>query len=122
MAVIQIVGNQSGSGRTSVASALLVTAQAAGKNAAYYKPTSPQAEADPDVAYVSQLITGGPAVPAPQTSPSEAQVQEAVAALESQADVVIVEGPDSASPLTTNSKVVFVFGPAGVPGISGATG
>lgn len=122
MAVIQIVGNQSGSGRTSVASALLVTAQAAGKKAAYYKPTSPQAEADPDVAYVSQLITEGPAVPAPQTSPPEAQVQEAVAALESQADVVIVEGPDSASPLTINSNVVFVFGPAGVPGISGATG
>ena len=49
MAVLQIVGNQSGVGKTSLASALLVTANNAGKKVAYYKPFADGRTADPDV-------------------------------------------------------------------------
>ena len=103
MAVLQIVGNQSGAGKTSLAAALLVTANAAGKQAAYYKPFSDEPGADPDAAFVSRLLQslGGPAVPAPKplTSSTDAaamaEVQAEVSKLESEAGIVIIEGPDA---------------------------
>lgn len=106
MAVLLIVGNlvgsQPGAGKTSLAAALLATANAAGKQAAYYKPFSSEPDADADVAYISGLLqatSGGPAVPAPRPiaslsdEVSLSEVQAEVSRLESEAGIVVIEGP-----------------------------
>ncbi|MCH9017017.1 MAG: hypothetical protein IIB89_04540, partial [Chloroflexi bacterium] len=93
MAVIQIVGNQSGAGKTSLAAALLVTAANAGGKAAYYKPFADVPTADLDVEFISRLqeSLGGPAVPAPGNKSDAVDLsnaQAAVSRLESQAGIV----------------------------------
>ena len=116
MAVLQIVGNQPGAGRTSLAGALLVTANAAGKRAAYAKPFSNEPGSDPDVAFISQLLEAadGPAIPAPRpqdTSTSAevlGEVQAEVAKLESEAGIVVIEGPDTPAPYDLDTKVILV--------------
>ncbi|GIT45135.1 MAG: hypothetical protein Ct9H300mP11_30710 [Chloroflexota bacterium] len=66
MAVLQIVGNQSGAGKTSLASALLVTPIIPGKRQAITS-LSPTPTADLDVEFMSRLSAylGCPTVPAP---------------------------------------------------------
>ena len=119
MAVIQIVGNQSGVGKTSVAAALLVTASKAGNQAAYYKPFSDGRTADSDVAFMSELLEsiGGPAVPAPRNKSDSGELsaaQSEVSRLESGGGIVIIEGPDASMPYGIPSKVVLVHrGPQG---------
>lgn len=117
MAVLQIVGNQSGAGKTSLAAALIVTANAAGKQAAYYKPFSSTPNADPDVAFISQLLlasSGGPSVPAPRPNAAAtdatalSEVQAEVSKLESEAGIVIIEGSDSSKPYPLTSKIILV--------------
>jgi len=113
VAVLQIVGNQPGAGKTSLAAALLVTANAAGKKAAYYKPFADGRTADSDVTFISELSTslGCPAVPAPgnkSDSSNLAPVQAEISRLESEAGIVVVEGPDGA-PYDFDSKVVLVY-------------
>ena len=119
MAVLQIVGNQSGAGKTSLAAALLVTANAAGKKAAYYKPFADGRTADSDVAFMSELSAslGGPAVPAPGNKSDSANLgptQAEISKLESEAGIVVVEGPDAQAPHAFDSKVVLVH--HGAPG------
>jgi len=116
VAVLQIVGNQSRSGKTSLAAALLTLANTAGRKAAYYKPFSGAAGADSDATFITQLLQpyGGPAVPdsGDQANSGDAavlaQVQNAIAKLESQAGLVIIEGPDGSEPLPLDSKVILV--------------
>ena len=113
MAVIQIVGNQSGVGKTSVAAALLVTASKAGNQAAYYKPFSDGRTADSDVAFMSGLLEsiGGPAVPAPRNKSDSGELstaQSEVSRLESEGGIVIIEGPDASTPYGIPSKVILV--------------
>ena len=121
MAVLLIVGNQSGAGKTSVASALLIVANAAGKQAAYYKPFSNEPEADLDVAFISQLLqatSGGPAVPAPNPlarlndAATLDGVRTEISNLESEAGIVVIEGPDASGhytePYPPESKVLLV--------------
>ena len=128
MAVLHIVGNlagiQPGPGKTSVAAALLITANAAGKQAAYYKPFSSEPDADPDVAFISQLlqaISGGPAVPAPKSlaglsdATSMDEVKAEVSRLESEAGIVIIEAPPVTGhlggPYGPNQKTLLVHRP-----------
>ncbi len=125
MAVLLIVGNLAGSepgaGKTSVAAALLVTANAAGRQAAYYKPFSSEPEADPDVAFISGLLqaaSGGPAVPTPKpiaslsdaTSMDEARAE--VSRLESETGLVVIEAPGvtghQGGPYAPNQKTLLV--------------
>ncbi|MBC8280595.1 MAG: hypothetical protein H8E48_07410 [Chloroflexi bacterium] len=110
MAVLQIVGNQSGAGKTSLAAALLIKANAAGKKAAYYKPFSDASGADPDVAFIGSLLAsiGGPDVPAPADTGDLGSAQATIAKLDSDADIVIVEGPSTATPLDLGGKVILV--------------
>jgi len=113
VAVIQIVGNQSGVGKTSVAAALLVTASKAGNQAAYYKPFSDGRTADSDVAFMSGLLEsiGGPAVPAPRNKSDSGELitaQSEVSRLESEGGIVIIEGPDASTPYGIPSKVILV--------------
>ena len=125
MAVIHIVGNLAGfqpaAGKTSLASALLVTANATGKQAAYYKPYSSEPDADPDVAFISKLLqetSGGPVVPAPRPlaslsdEASLAEVQAEVARLESEAGIVVIEMPavtgQLGGPYAPNQKTLLV--------------
>jgi len=122
VAVIQIAGNQSGAGKTSLAAALLVTANAAGKKAAYHKPFADGRSVDADVAFMSELSAslGGPAVPAPgnkSDSNDLGPAQAEISRLESEAGVVVIEGPDGQAPYAFDSKVVLVYqgAPDGVP-------
>ena len=113
MAVLQIVGNTSGAGKTSLAAALLVTANNAGKKAAYYKPFADGRTADSDVAFMSELLQslGGPAVPSPGNKPDSGDLssaQEAISKVESEAGLVVIEGPDGSEPYALESKVVLV--------------
>ena len=113
MAVLQIVGNQSGAGKTSLAAALLVAANAAGKKAAYYKAFSDAPGLDADAAFIGLLLQshGGPSVPDP-SKPIDAHdlanTQAAIASLQSEVDLVIVEGSDAVTPLDIGGKVVLV--------------
>ena len=113
MAVLQIVGNTSGAGKTSLAAALLVTASAAGKQAAYYKPFADGRGADSDVAFISGLLEsiGGPAVPSPGNKSDSGDLttaQAEVSRLESEAGLVVIEGPDGSAPYALESKVILV--------------
>ena len=121
MAVLEIVGNQAGAGKTSLAAALLVTANAAGKQAAYYKPFSNKPGADPDVAFISQLLqttSGGSVAPAPRPQDTSAdaaalgEVRTEISKLESEAGIVVIEGPDGSGhytePYAPDSKVLLV--------------
>lgn len=113
MSVLQIVGNQSGAGKTSLAAALLVAANAAGKKAAYYKAFSDAPGLDADAAFIGLLLQshGGPSVPAPGKpidAHDLANTQAVIANLQSEVDLVIVDGPDAATPLDIVGKVVLV--------------
>jgi len=113
VAVLQIVGNTSGAGKTSLAAALLVIANTAGKKAAYYKPFADGRTADSDVAFMSELLQsiGGPAVPAPGNKSDSGDLSSAqaeISKLESEAGRVVIEGPDSSEPYALEYKVVLV--------------
>jgi BioD-like phosphotransacetylase family protein len=126
VAVLHIVGNLAGyqpaSGKTSVAAALLITANATGKQAAYIKPFADEPDADLDVTFISGLIQatfGGPAVPAPRPlanlseESAMGEVRAEVARLESEAGIVIIEAPavtgHLGGPYAPNQKTILVL-------------
>lgn len=113
MAVLQVVGDRPGTGKTCLVGAILTHLAATGRSAAYFKPFSNHPQADADVAFISTHLLAGagdPQVPAPIQTPQEdssptiltgpagQEVGKAVADLASTADVVLVEGPDLTSP------------------------
>ena len=113
MAVLQVVGNRPGTGKTCLVGAILTHLAATGRSAAYFKPFSDHPQADADVAFISTHLLAGavsPQVPAPIQTPQEdpsttmltgpagQEVGKAVADLDKTADVVLVEGPDLTSP------------------------
>ncbi len=133
MAVLFIVGNLAGlqpaSGKTSVAAALVATANSAGKQAAYYKPFAAEPDADPDVAFIAGLLqanSGGPDVPAPRPlanlseETAMGEVRAEVSRLESEAGIVIIEAPAIAGhvgrPYAQNQKTILVLRTSPEPG------
>lgn len=137
MAVLQIVGNRPGAGKTSLAGALLLHLTEGGRRVAYYKSFSPAPSEDPDVSFFSTFPAADPAVPAvssphPLPASTEAQaslanqVKDEVDALLIQKDFVLVEGPDLTTPdgaastlpielsalLDSRVLVVFQYSPA----------
>ena len=137
MAVLQVVGDRPNTGKTCLVGAILTHLAATGRSAAYFKPFSNNPQSDADVAFISaQLLAGdgAPRVPAPiQTPPEDAsltdsagqEIGNAIANLDSIADVVLVEGPDLTSPggrmwslplelaEILNSRVLLLAGYAG---------
>ena len=114
MAVLQIVGNQSGAGKTSLASALLITANNSGRKAAYYKPFADGRTVDLDVEFMSKLSEslGSPTVPTPANksdSGNLALIQSAICALETEASMVILECLNGQRPHAIDSKVALVY-------------
>ena len=108
MAVLQIISNRPGVGKTCLAGALSRRMADVRQRVAYYKPLSPTPEANPDVAFMSQILAGEQAssipVPMPLTQPvdlaqpptdlSGAQRQEVadnLARLDAEFDTVLVE-------------------------------
>ena len=108
MAVLQIISNRPGVGKTCLAGALSRSMAAVSQRVAYYKPLSPTPEADPDAAFMSQVLAGEESssipVPMPLTQPvdlaqpptdlSDAQRQEVadnLARLDAEFDAVLVE-------------------------------
>ena len=99
MAILFVLSDRKGSGKTCLAMALLSLLRQQGKRGAYYKPFSAAPEADPDVAAVS---TGFPdleipppvSLPAALTPELGRQVGARVTALQASCDLVLVEGPD----------------------------
>jgi BioD-like phosphotransacetylase family protein len=113
VAVLQIVGNTSGAGKTSLAAALLMAANKAGKQAAYYKPFADGRTADSDVAFISELLQsiGGPAVPSPGNKSNSGDLSAAqaeVSRLESETGLVVIEGPDGFQPYALESNAILV--------------
>ena len=113
MAVLQVIGDRPGIGKTCLVSAMITHLAATGRRVAYFKPWSNHPQADADVAFISTYLldgAGDPQVPAPIQTPQEVssptiltgpgaqEVGNAVADLDSTADVVLVEGPDLTSP------------------------
>ena len=99
MAILFVLSDKKGAGKTCLAMALLSLLGQQGKRGAYYKPFSAAPEADPDVAAVSagfpDLEIPPPiSLPAALTTEMGRQVSETVAALQASCDQVIVEGPD----------------------------
>ena len=114
MAVIQITADQSGAGKTGLASALLLHLAESGLRAGYYKPFSNHRGEDPDVALVTQSILDGAApspvpgpipFPASLVNPAAEQVQQAVAGLQAQYGLVLLEGPDLGPPAGPTSPL-----------------
>jgi hypothetical protein len=113
VAVLQIVADRPGAGKTSLAGALLVHLAAAGKRVAYYKPLSQTPDQDPDVSFFSGYpLTGADSsqVPSPQAMPAitgarprlgepqAGEIRKTVARLKRQCDSLLLESPDLASP------------------------
>ena len=133
MAVLQFAADRPGSGKSSLAGALLLHLTSANKRAAYYKPLSKLGADDPDVPFFSQSLFADASLPPapysdalPQAGASLegallARVQAQVNQLKSQVETVLLEGPDltntdgdaSSLPLelaiATGSRVVVVF-------------
>ena len=113
MGVLQVISNRPGAGKTCLIGALTCRLIAAGKSVAYYKPLSPKAEADPDTAFMAQLMPETPEpVPPPIASPlseprlSEGQRREigdAVTRLDAAFDTVLVEWSFPNAPEETSS-------------------
>ena len=113
MAVLQVVGNRPGVGKTCLIGAVLSHLAATGRSAAYFKPFSSDPQTDADVAFISTHLlagAGNPQAPAPIRfpgadasstilgGPDGQAIGKAVADLARTADVVLVEGPDLTSP------------------------
>ena len=134
MAVLQITADRPGSGKSSLAGALLLHLSSVNKRAAFYKPLSQLGENDLDVQFFSQALLPGdslPSAPPPNALSQGAtgldaalstQFQSQISQLKGQTDAVLLEGPDlagsdgfaSSLPLeiaiATDSRVVAVFG------------
>ena len=129
MTVLQIVANRPGAGKTCLAGALLSRFAAAGQSAAWYKPLSPTPENDPDVAFMSELLTPA-AVPPPLAQPwdpaadadaaalapeQRAEIAAVVAGLAAAFDPVLVEwaapvAADTAAPVLPGHPVLLLHG------------
>ena len=133
MAVLQIAADRPGSGKTSLAGALLLHLVSVNKRATYYKPLSQLGENDSDGHFFSQsLLADNSLPPAPYSSALpqagtaldgglSTHVQAQVNQLKGQADAVLLEGPglgntdgtSSSLPVelatATDSRVVAVF-------------
>ncbi len=109
MAVLQVVANQAGAGKTCLIAGLLHHIAASGQTAGYCKPFSGNPASDPDVAFLATLLsqaapenTSPPAVPAPFPSPAaialsdqETQaVRDSVQAVDAAVGHVLLESPD----------------------------
>lgn len=106
MAVLQIVADRPGSGKSSLAGALLLHLVSTDKRVAYYKPLSQLGDNDPDVTFFSQsLFSDATMPPSPSATvmpPAGAALDDAISTevqaqltqLKSQAETVLLEGPD----------------------------
>jgi uncharacterized protein len=104
VAVIQVVANQPGAGKTCLIGAMLAGLRRQGRRAGYFRPFSPTPQEDPDVEFFLRKMLveeGDPPVPSPQATPAVAPapawqgaLREAAASLQTAADVVLLEGPD----------------------------
>jgi len=99
LAILFVLSDKKGSGKTCMVMALLSLLRQQGKSGTYYKPFSAAPEADPDVSAVS---AGFPdlEIPPPVSLPTRLtpelgqQVSATVTALQASCDLVLVEGPD----------------------------
>ena len=105
MAILQIVSNQAGGGKTALAGALLMQGLQGGRKVAYYKPFSRSLEQDPDVGFVSRLVVDGetseptkPYPPAGSRQGAIPEIKSVVDRLSAANDFVLVEGPDLSLP------------------------
>ena len=113
MGVLLVSAHRSGTGKTSLIAALLTQMAANGQRVAYYKPFSASPGNDADVSFITETILAGPggppvpdSLPLPQVSSgnpliteSQAQsIRQSLSEIQSAADVILIEAPDSLSP------------------------
>ena len=108
MAVLQITADRPGSGKSSLAGAMLLHLASVDKRAAYCKPLSKLGENDLDIQFFSQALMPEDSLPpAPSLDASSqgaagldaalsTQLQSQISQLKGQADAVLLEGPDLA--------------------------
>ncbi len=109
MAVLQIVGDRAGAGKTSLAGALLLYLRAAGRKAAYFKLSTTPAQDDPDVSFLTgglfeEVVSPADPLSQPARSPdpgnppiarvAPGDIPDAVRELARREDLVLVESPD----------------------------
>jgi hypothetical protein len=136
LAVIQIIGDRHGAGKTSLAGALLLHRSETDQSSGYCKPLSETPDDDPDSSFVSEMLLSGfdgPPVPTPHELPPltgprlaldaslAGQIKSEVAQVEAAAGLVLLESPDleqaggGTSPLAlelaslVDSRVVLLF-------------
>ena len=122
MAVVQVIADRPGAGKTCLAGALLTRLIRGGQKAGYYKPFSPSPEDDLDVDFVSQhllasgdspQVTRGQAMPeaigpdTPLPDDLVGEIRSAIAKLEAAAELVMVDGPDLHPPLGDASRLCY---------------
>ena len=130
MGVLQFTSNIPGSGKTSIAAALILAAYQAGRKAAYFKPFSANPGADGDVALMRELARGAsdledvpaPLPEVPDREPSSAQseqLRDATANLRSSHDIVLLE-TNGQNPALAGSianiaecRTILLYGAAG---------
>ena len=99
MAILFVLSDKKGAGKTCLVMALLSLLRRQEKRGVYYKPFSAAPEADPDVAAVAAGFPDlqiPPPVPLPAALTPELgrQLSGIVTALQASSDLVLVEGPD----------------------------
>ena len=99
MAILFVLSDKKGSGKTSLIMALLYMLRQQGKSATYYKPFSAAPGSDPDVAAVSTAfpyleIPPSVSLPATLTSELGREIAENATSLHAASDLVLVEAPD----------------------------
>ena len=136
MAALSIVSNRPGAGKTCLAGALARRHALAGRRVAYYKPFSAKPDTDPDVAFMQSALArwgsaqGPVPVPAPLSAdtqqpdspmpqPSTAEAQQAIAALEGEFDLVLVEWDTPTA--ITGQPTLLLYGLDVSQGIPAAT-
>ena len=113
MGILSVSAQRSSTGKTSLIAALITQMAADGRRVAYYKPFSTSPSNDADVSFISETILAGPvsspvpdSLPLPQSgsgnpliTESQAQaIRQSLSEIQSAADVVLIEAPDSLSP------------------------
>ena len=122
MAVLFITSDRPGAGKTALASSLAARWSQAGKRVGYFKPLSANPLDDADVSFVARDVVSDGAGESPIATPEDTRaalsqdistgLKQSLDTLESDKDVVLVEGPSLLFPEGESSPIAPVLAEA----------